>query len=195
VILQHGTGFTAAYRSAYGNEQTFDHLDAGRFFDLRASALALAARMIDGRTAISPLKAAILAALGEPAEKDYAEIVFLRKITPAQAADLLPVVFRVAEAGDAATLALVERAIADYVCTALAMIRKIGHGEPDVVFGGGRLLPAPDWFWRRLEDGVRTGFPGARVKRPELSPAIGAAVMAAHADGCPPARFFPARPA
>jgi N-acetylglucosamine kinase-like BadF-type ATPase len=189
-ILQHGTGFTAAYRSAYGNERTFDHLDVGRFFDLRAEALALVARMIDGRAAVSPLKAAILTALGHPDEKDYAEIVLLRKIPPAQAASLLPVVFRVAEAGDSATVALVERAIADYVCTAEAMIRKIGHGEPDVVFGGGRLLSAPDWFWRRLEEGVRAGFPGARVKRPELSPAVGAVIMAAHANGCPPGRFF-----
>jgi N-acetylglucosamine kinase-like BadF-type ATPase len=193
VILQHGTGFTAAYRDAYGNERPFDNLDAGRFYDLRGEALALVARMIDGRAAVSPLKAAILAVLGYPAEKDYGEIVFLRKITPVQAAQLLPEILRVAEAGDAATCALVERAVADYVCTAGAMIRKINHGEPDVIFGGGRLLSAPDLFWCRLVEGVRQECPGATVKRPALSPAIGAVIMAAHAGGCAPPRFFSGR--
>jgi len=189
-ILQHGTGFTAAYRSAYGNEQTFDHLDAGRFYDLRAEALALVARMMDGRAAVSPLQSAVLACLDHPDEKDYAEIVFRRKITPAQLARLLSAVFGVAEGGDPATRALVEHAAADYVCTAGAIMRKIGSARPEVVFGGGRLLSAPEWFWRRLAEGVHKECAGATVKRPELSPAVGAVIMAAHADGCPPARFF-----
>jgi len=190
VILQHGTGFTAAYRSAYGNEQTFDHLDAGRFYDLRAEALALVVRMIDGRAAVSPLKATILSVLGNPDDSEYEEIVYRKKITPAQLARLLSAVFGVAESGDPATRALIKRAAADYVCTAGAMIRKTGSARPEVVFGGGRLLSAPEWFWRRLADSVRREWPEATVKRPELSPAIGAVIMAAHADGCQPARFF-----
>lgn len=193
-IVQHGTGFTAAYRSAFGAEHPFDNLDAGRFYDLRVEALALVARMIDGRAPVSPLKAAVFACLDHPAEKDYGEIVFLRKISPAQLAAILPAVLRTAADGDAAAQSLVGRAIDDYVCTAVTMIRKTGSANPDVVFGGGRLLSAPDWFWSRLAAGVRKECPGAVVRRPELSPAIGAVIMAAHAAGCPPARFFPARP-
>lgn len=189
-ILQHGTAVTAAYRSAYGGERTFDHLDAGRLYDLRAGALALVARMIDGRAAASPLKAAVLAALGNPPEGDYAEVVFLHKISAAQLAGLLPVVLDVAAAGDPAALALVDRAIADYVCTAAAMLRRTGAADPEIAFGGGRLATAPDWFWRRLAEGVRRECPGATVRRPARSPAVGAAVMAAHAAGCPPSRFF-----
>ena len=189
-ILQHGTAFTAAYRSAYGNEQSFDHLDAGRLYDLRSGALALVARMIDGRAAVSPLKEAILAALGNPPEDDYAEMVFRHSITATQLAGLLPVVWGVAEAGDPATIALVDHAMADYVCTAVAMLRKTGTVTAEIAFGGGRMTTAPAWFWQRLAEGVRKEFPGAAVRRPALSPAAGAAIMAAHADGCPPSRFF-----
>lgn len=190
-IVQHGTGFTAAYRSAYGAERPFDNLDAGRFYDLRLEALALVARMIDGRVAVSPLKEAILACLDHPAEKDYGEIVFLRKYSQSQLAAIQPAVLRVAEAGDPAAHSIVERAIADYVCTAVTMVRKTGSASPDAVFGGGRLLSASDWFLQRIVAGVLRECPGARIRRPGLSPAIGAAIMAAHADGCAPTRFFP----
>ena len=192
-IVQHGTGFTAAYRSAYGEERPFDNLNAGRFYDLRGEALALVARMIDGRAAASPLKTAVLACLDHPAERDYADIVFLRKISPTQLTEILPAVLREAENGDAAAQSLVERAIADYVCTAVTIIRKTGSSSPDVVFGGGRLLSAPQWFWDRIVDGVLRECPDATVGRPELSPAVGAAVMAAYAAGCPPGRFFSQR--
>jgi len=193
-IVQHGTGFTAAYRSAYGEERPFDNLDAGRFYDLRLEALALVARMIDGRAAVSPLKAAILACFDHPAEQDYGEIVFLRKYSQPQLAAILPAVLRVAEGGEPATQAIVERAIADYVCTAATVIRKTGSSCPDVVFGGGRLLSAPEWFLKRIVEGVLRECPGARIRRPERSPAIGAVIMAAHAGGCPPTLFFAARP-
>lgn len=191
-IVQHGTGFTAAYRSAYGDEHPFDNLDVGRFYDLRLEALALVARMIDGRAAVSPLKTAVLACLDHPAEKDYGEIVFLRKYSEPQRAAILSAVLRVAETGDPATLSLVERSIADYVCTAVAAVRKTGYSSPDVVFGGGRLLSAPPWVRDRIADGVLREYPDARIRQPALSPAIGAAIMAAHAAGCPPAPFFAA---
>jgi N-acetylglucosamine kinase-like BadF-type ATPase len=189
-IIQHGTGFTAAYRSDYGAELPFDNLDAGRFYDLRLEALARVARMLDGRVAASPLQAAILACLDHPAEKDYGEIVFLRKYTQAQLAAVLPAVLRVAEGGDPAALFLVECAIADYVCTAATIARKTGSASPDVILGGGRLLSAPVWFLERIVAGVLRECPGARFRRPERSPAVGAAIMAAHADGCAPSLFF-----
>ena len=192
-IVQHGTGFTAAYRSDYGAERPFDNLDSGRFYDLRLEALALVARMIDGRAGVSPLQAAVLACLDHPEEEDYGEIVFLSKYTQLQLAAILPAVLRVAEAGDSATQCMVERAIADYVCTAVTIVRKTGSSTPDVVFGGGRLLLAPEWFLKRIVEGVLQECPGARIRRPGLSPAIGAVIMAAHAGGCAPTRFFSGR--
>jgi len=190
VILQHGTGFTAAYRNGYGNECLFDHLNVGHCYDLRAEALALVARMIDGRAAVTSLKDRLLACLGQPADSHFAEIVYRCQITPAQAKGLLQAVFAAGEAGDSAAVKLITRAADDYVCTVDAMIRKAGHTAPEVVFGGGRFLAAPRSFWRRLTEAIERNWPGAVIKRPELSPAVGAAIMAAYADGCPPVRFF-----
>jgi len=146
--------------------------------------------MIDGRVAVSPLKEAILACLDHPEEKDYGKIVFLRKYSHPQLAAILPAVLRVADAGDSAAQFIVERAIADYVCTAVTIVRKTGSSSPDVVFGGGRLLSAPEWFLKRIVEGVLRDCPGARIRRPGKSPVIGAVIMAAHAGGCAPTRFF-----
>lgn len=190
VIVQHGTAFTAAWRSDYGREQLFDHLDAGRFLDLRTETLTLVARMIDGRAEPTSLQRKVLDCLDGVSEETYAEIVYRRRITPEQRDRLLPAVFAAAGEGDHAAKVLVDRAISDYACTASAMVRKTGSDAPDVVFGGGRFVSAPEWFVGRLSDAVRRGCPGAKVKRPERSPATGAAIMAAFADGVKPGVLF-----
>lgn len=190
VILQYGTGFTAAYRSAFGMERLFDHLNAGRCFDLRHEAMMLTARMIDGRAEATGLKDRILACLGNLPEERYAETIYRNLITSAQRDRLLPTIFAAGEDGDPAATALIQRAADDFVCTAGAMIRKTASSAPDVVFGGGRILLAPESFWARLAQGVRQHWPGAKVRRPELPPAVGAAIMTAFADGLPPQAFF-----
>jgi hypothetical protein len=65
-----------------------------------------------------------------------------------------------------------------------------GACTPDVVFGGGRLLSAPESFWRQLSAAVRERCPGVAVSLPARTPAAGAAIMAAFADGCRPVVFF-----
>jgi len=188
-ILQHGTAYTGAWRAGHGREELFDHLDVGRCYDLRAEAVMLVGRMIDGRAEATSLRDRFLACLRKPARR-YAETVYRRRFTTAQWNRLLPLVYAAAEDDDPAAQALVRRAVADYACTASAMIRRTGSAVPDVVFGGGRIRLAPEWFWRRLARAVRRDWPRATVRRPELAPWIGAAIMAAFADGVPPQRFF-----
>ena len=190
VILQHGTGFTAAYRSTYGREALFDHLDAGRCFDLRWAALAAVARMIDGRAKPSALKRALLAAFDIEDESQYAGFVYRRQFSPEQWNRIAPAVFATWADGDRAAVAIVERAAADYASAVGAMIGKAGRGRPDVVFGGGVLTNAPERFWTRLTNAVMRDCPHAAVKRPALPPAIGAAIMAAFAAGHDPRRLF-----
>jgi N-acetylglucosamine kinase-like BadF-type ATPase len=190
VILQHGTGFTAAWRTAYGNEALFDHLGVGRCFNLRGEALALVARMIDGWAEPTALKDAFLECLGNPPEATFSEQVFRGRISPAQMVRLLQVVYDLGERGDPAAAMLVDRAIADYAGAVGAMVRKTGHADPDVVFGGGRFRSAPAGFMRRLSAAVLRDWPGARIRRPIHQPAVGAAVMAAFAGGHSPESFF-----
>lgn len=190
VILQHGTGFTSAYRSAFGRETLFDQLDAGAIFDLRTAALTVVARMIDGRLPASPLKAKVLRHFAIPDEKDFAESVYRRRLPEAQRLTLAALIFTAWEEGEPASADLVRRAIDDYAVTATAMMARTTHPAPDTVFGGGVLTRAPDRFWREIHALIRRSYPQAVVKPPDLPPEYGAAIMAAHGTGLDPGRFF-----
>lgn len=189
-ILQHGSGFTAAWRATYGQETLFDHLNAGRTFDFRTELLSLVARMIDGRAEPTPLKEKLLAHLGVPSEADYAEAVWRRKFPGKNERHTAPLVFEAWRAGDPAADMLLRRAADDYVLSAWAMLARIGCADARISFGGGVLARAPAQFWELLADGVHRRYPDVTVAPPELAPESGAAVMAAFRAGLDPVTFF-----
>jgi N-acetylglucosamine kinase-like BadF-type ATPase len=188
-IVHHGSGVTHAYRAGFGTERPFDHLDAGRLFDLRHEVAAAVARMIDGRLAPTPLKDAVLRHYGLT-EDTFADHWYRQRI-PRE-------VFRTAHIhvwegwlhGDPAATHLVEQAAADYIVTACALIRHTGNPQCEVAFGGGVLNHAPDRLLELLAEGVRAEFPHASVLRPRLSPAHGAALMAAFHAGLDPRPLY-----
>lgn len=189
VVVQHGTAFTNAYRSAYGNEQIFDQLDVGGMFDIRQALTRLVARMIDGRAPTTALKEAALRHYGVTAA-EYAEALFRKRI-PLERIDCgTCVVFSAWQAGDPAAVRLVEQATDDYVCTALTLVARIGDTHCDVAFGGGVINHAPDTFIDLLAARVHAAYPEARVSRPRLSPAHGAAYMAAFHHGLDPLGLY-----
>lgn len=188
-LLQHGSGFTSAFRSRFGDEQLFDHLNVGRQFDLRAEAVKQVARMLDGRVEATGLKDAVLARLGVTAE-EFPEAVYKNRVPLGSRSPLAPVVFACWQAGDAAAEAIVREAAADYVLAAGAMVRRAGGGPAVAVFGGGVIMQAPPEFWDLLSDLMRDACPEATVRQPELPPDAGAAVMAAFCAGREPKAFF-----
>jgi N-acetylglucosamine kinase-like BadF-type ATPase len=182
-MLQHGSGFTAAYRARIGEERTFDHLGVTRVFDIREGLLVLVARMITGQAEPTPLKEKALAFFGIADESRYAEAVYrdtipgkLRKSTP-------PLIYDAWVAGDAGAASLVESAMKDYVQAARAMIRKTGERSPVVVFGGGVINCAPAAFWDQLTHRLQETHPDLVARKPEMAPEFGAAVMAGHHVG------------
>src|SRR5205085_1152216 len=68
VMIQLGTGFTAAWRKRLGKEETFDHLAVGGPFDLRFELPKMVARMLDGREQVTGLKARALRHYGVKAD-------------------------------------------------------------------------------------------------------------------------------
>jgi len=190
VIVQLGTGVTTAYRSGYGQEQLFDHLDAGGIYDLRRALAVLVARMIDGRAAVTPLKAAALAHYRVQDEVTFAELLFRERLPRAQFATGHQVVFMAWLDGDAAATRLVMQAVEDYTCTACAMIARTGTDHCTVAFGGGVIQHAPQAFLALLAEYVHARYPDVDVISPRLSPAHGAALMAAFHHGCNPHALF-----
>lgn len=192
VIVQLGTGVTTAYRSGYGQEQLFDHLDAGSIFDLRRALAVLVARMIDGRADVTPLKAAALAHYQVQDEATFAELLFRERLPHAQFATGQQVVFMAWLDGDAAATRLVMQAVEDYAVTACAMIARTGADHCTVAFGGGVIQHAPQAFLALLAERVHARYPEADVISPRLSPAHGAALMTAYHHGLDPHALFDA---
>lgn len=179
-LLQHGSGFTGAYRRQHGEEVLFDHLHVGDTYDLRRGLVAAVARMIDGRQDPTPLKDCTLARFAIADEAAYCEAVYRGTIQRDRLKNTAPLVFEAWLAGDPAAAQLVQRAVDDYALAARAMVALIGSDDADVVFGGGVILRGPGQFWDLLADKVRSHCPKARTKRPDLPPEIGAAIMAAY---------------
>ena len=84
------------------------------------------------------------------------------------------------EAGDATVAVLVDEAISSYAVQLKAMLRRLPEGcRPTAVLGGGVLSVAPERFWSR----IAAELPGVPVHKPLHAPGIGAALMAAKANG------------
>lgn len=183
VIVQHGSGFTASYRSDYGRETLFDHLHVGDVLDMRYALTSLVARMILGMVQATPLKEATLAAYGVE-EGRYCEAIYRREIPSECIRTTVPMIFAAWERGDAGAATLVEAAAADYALAARAMIVKTGSDRPAVTLGGGQLRSAPDAFRELITAQIREQYPEvATASAPRLAPEYGAALMAAHAVG------------
>lgn len=189
-IQQLGSGFTAAYRARHGDEKLFDHLSVGGPFDIRREAVALVARMIDGRAEPTPLKEKVMACLGIESENEFADTIFRRRQWHSPDAPIAQAVFGAVDAGDTAALDLVGRAADEYALAAHAMIETIGIEDVHVGLGGGVLAGAPDAFWSMFADRVRADHPRAAVKKPDLPPEFGAAIMAAFQAGIEPQALF-----
>jgi len=188
-LIQHGSGFTAAYRRRPGEEKLFDHLSSGHPFDIRFEILPLVARMLDGRMPRTRLADRVLAYFRVPARK-WAEAVFRQSLPWDRQKMIPPLIWRAYASGDPGAVWIARRAAEDYALAAKAMIRKTGSRRPFVGVGGGLIDLAPESFRRLVARLVREDFPGATVGRPALVPALGAAIMAACADGVGPDRFF-----
>ena len=188
-IVHHGSGFTNAYRAGFGQERLFDHLDVGRIFDIRYALTALVARMIDGRAEPTPLREAALRHYGVSGEA-YAEALYRERIPGERIRGGAAVVYDAWLREDAAAARLVARAADDYAATACTLVVRTGDERCEVAFGGGVINHAPAAFIALLADRVRAVHPSAGVMRPQLSPAHGAAMMAAFHRGLDPQALY-----
>jgi N-acetylglucosamine kinase-like BadF-type ATPase len=183
VALQIGTGFTAAYRSAYGAEHPFDPFNAGLGINLRERIYAVAYRVADGREEPSILPELMLKYFDAP---DIETVLWRWHKNKIPVLDLLGVgvVFKEAvERGDAVALKLAARAADEYAHDVATMAGKIGGGAIDVVLGGGMLRNGPAALLSMIEARVKEKLPAATVHAPRLSPAVGGAVLAAFRAG------------
>lgn len=189
-LVQHGSGITTAHRDGYGAEAIYDSIDVAEVFDLRRAAIALTARMIDGRAPATGLRDLVLAHCGVKAP-DFAAWFFREPAAKARRASIAPVVFGAWREGDVAATQIVEQAVADYVLTAQAMTATM-QGPFEIAFGGGVINQGGPALQDLLRTRLAAACPNAVQVPVALPPEDGAAVLAAFQVGLPPRPLFDA---
>ncbi len=187
-LVQHGSGITSAYRDTYGGEAIYDSVDVAEVFDLRRAAIALTARMIDGRAAASGLRDRVLSHCGVDAG-DFASWFFREPAAKALRASVAPVVFDAWRDGDIAATWIVDQAVADYVLTAQAMTAGMAE-DVEIAFGGGVINQGGPALQDLLRNRLAAACPHAVQIPVALPPEDGAAVLAGFRMGLPPLPLF-----
>jgi N-acetylglucosamine kinase-like BadF-type ATPase len=147
-----------------------------------------AARAEDGRGVDTALRTALPAHLGFGTMAELIEAVHLGQITDRRCAELTPVLFAVAAAGDDVAGRIVLRQAEEVVALAVAALRRLGVlGEPiEVVLGGGVLTAGHPQLMDEIERLLARDAPGTRTRVVAAPPVVGAALLALDRVGAPP---------
>lgn len=179
VLLIAGTGSVAFAR---GPDGTFARCggwgpvigDEGSGAWIGRRALNVAAASSDGREPESALTDALLTAI--EADDPAALIPWAAHATPAQLAQLAPVVFRVAATGDLRANTLLSLAVEELVLHVRTLSRRLFVDEraatPVALAGGLLSRGAP--LRKRVEQRLKVAVPGAQLRAEDVDPARGA---------------------
>lgn len=183
IALIVGTGSSCYGRAADGGSwQTGGWgallADEGSGYFLGREAMVAAARMADGREAETGLREAVFGWLGISSVADMLRRIHEEGLSRTEIAALAPGVSALAAAGDAVARSILERGAALLAELVAANHARLPTGDgPDVVITGG--LGTNDGAYRAMiEAAIRARMPGARVRRPVLSPVSGATLLA-----------------
>ena len=158
--------------------------DEGSAHWIAVRALDLFARASDGRLPAGPLTALVREHLGLTEDLELVDLVVNRwQADRTRIAALAPLVGRAAVAGDAAAAAVLESAGAELalLVTAVRTRLELPDGAPVPVSYSGGAFRSPEVL-RSFQQHLG---PGHELRRPELSPVLGAALHAATLAGTP----------
>ena len=181
VVVGWGSGVNACGRNAAGQEIRLPALgwisgDWGGGGDLGREAVFLVVRADDGRGQSTAMREPVLQALGVPDVKELIRTLYLREGAWVPMHRLAPIVFAVANGGDAVARALVERAGIEVADTARALLRRLDLLEvpADVVLGGSIFKAESPLLIETIRSRLAAAAPYARLVRPEIEPVLGA---------------------
>jgi N-acetylglucosamine kinase-like BadF-type ATPase len=163
--------------------------DWGGGSDIGRVALWYAVRAEDGRGGETELARAVPAYFGLRRPTHLMEAIHLGRMDTDRLAELPPVVFRAAAAGDAVARSILDRQADEIVSMAGTAIRKLRMTELDVpvVLGGGIFRNDFPPFFDRIEEGLRRIAPDVRVTVLSAPPVAGAALLGLDRMGAPDA--------
>jgi N-acetylglucosamine kinase-like BadF-type ATPase len=184
VVLICGQGINAAAVAPDGRRAGFPAVgeiagDWGAGSSIGMEALAAAIRGRDGRGARTSLERLVAAHFGLSRPSAVTRAMYSRRIPERRVAELSPVVFEAAMAGDAVARSIVDRLADELVAMGSALIRRLHltRLDPDVVLGGGVFRTEDGLFFEHLANGLRLVAPRSRLVRLAAPPVVGAALM------------------
>lgn len=181
-----GTGFNAGGIDKNGWEFRLPALgavtgDCAGGGDIGTQALGAAFRAWDGRGDPTQLQEALLTHLNTPDMESIAEMIVEGRLSHEDIAALAPLVFRVSEQGDPIARSIIRAQGEELGTAALAILRRLNLLDKDcdvalggrVFYGEGRLL------METITQLIRAAAPSVSIKRLDVAPVIGAALLAA----------------
>lgn len=188
VGISAGTFTNTAVITPDGQEWAFGYYaDYGGAQCLVADAIRAVLRQEDGRGQPTALTPAVLSHLGLPTPEALLRQAVAGRLGGGRALSLCPLVFEVAQAGDAVAAQLVAShglRLAEY---ATALIRRFGLAalEFDVVLSGSFFKGVGPLLVDTITQAVHCVAPRANIVRAGFEPALGALLLALDAVGMP----------
>lgn len=153
--------------------------DEGSAYFLGRESLIASVRTLDGRGPNTRLAAIMLEHLGVQQPDDLLHRIYVSGLNRSEIAALAPLVLEVAHDGDAVALSILERgcALLTECVNAVAKHLQLEHQTFEVVAVGG-LYNASELLRQQLRRQILEALPGAQITPPELSPVLGACLLA-----------------
>jgi N-acetylglucosamine kinase-like BadF-type ATPase len=190
VAVVVGAGINGFGRSESGLEAHFAALgdvtgDWGGGAGIGMAALGAAVRAEDGRGPATALSGLLAAHFGTRTALDIALAIHRNGVAGRRLAELPPLVFEAARAGDGEATAIVDRQADEVLSFAVAALRRIEATDEtvDVILGGSVMTAAPARLLDRVRAGVAAVAPRARVILCPSRPVVGAAIAALNLVG------------
>ncbi|MDQ1552258.1 MAG: hypothetical protein QOD50_1680 [Actinomycetota bacterium] len=190
VAVVCGTGINALGRRADGAVARFAALgtisgDWGGGTGLGEAAIWHAARDADRRGPKTSLTAAVPGVFGLATVAEVTESIHLGRIVYGDLALLAPLVFELADRGDAIAGQLVDRQGVEIAIMAISCLERLDllDREVPVVLGGGILANRHERLWAALETELHARAPLARIEHVTAPPIVGAALLALESAG------------
>ncbi len=153
--------------------------DWGGGMGLAAEVMWWSVRAEDGRGPATALAAATATQLGLPSATAVAEAVHLGHLSSSRLHELVPLLFEIADSGDAVAGSLVRRQAEEILSMAAIALRRLDllSVPTDVVLGGGILTAGHPLLLSAVTAGLAVRAPLTRVSVLSASPIVGASLL------------------
>jgi N-acetylglucosamine kinase-like BadF-type ATPase len=192
VVLVCGEGINCLGVHPDGRSVRFPALDTisgdwGGGHGLGMAALAAALRGRDGRGPRTALEQAVPAHFGLRRPLDVTYAIYEGRLAERRLGELAPVLFAVAQAGDAEARGIADHLADELAGTAVATIRRLRlvRAAVPVILSGGVFRTDDAAFHARLRERIVAAVRGARVQLLGVPPVAGAALLGLDRLGAP----------